>query len=157
MDFESSVDLDGARRVGDWLADVVETISGTARVGEQAFSGGVGTVTVSAQGRLRRLKLTPKSSELRSDRLAAWIEQAYVEACESAVRQVRDRIKQVTEANPQLAEMLDLLDRDFGKLSTSLRAPAPRAERERKEQDLGPDWAEPEWNPAADPFGRYRR
>lgn len=157
MDFDAAVDPDAARRVGDWLAEAVTEISGTARVGVSAMSGGVGQITVSPQGRLVRLQLEPKASELRSDRLAAWIEQAYVEACESAISQVRQRIKQVTDANPQLTDMFELLDRDFGKLSTTLRAPKPRAERERQEQVLGPDWEEPEWDPVSDPFGRNRR
>ncbi|MHA3019630.1 YbaB/EbfC family nucleoid-associated protein [Mycobacterium sp. BMJ-28] len=156
MEFDSSVDVDGARRVGRWLAEALEQISGTARVGEQAVSGGVGRVLVSAQGRLVRLELEPKASELRSDRLAVWIEQAYVQACESAVAQVRERIKEVTAANPGLAELFDVVDRDFGRLSATLRAPVTPAQRELKERNLGPDWEEPEWDPSADPFGRNR-
>jgi DNA-binding protein YbaB len=156
MDFDSAVDVDAARRVADWLADAVAEITGTARVATGVASGGVGHVTVSSQGRLLRLELTPQAMQLRSDRLAAWIEQAYVQACESAVSQVRERIKQVSDANPGLAEMFEVLDRDFGKLSTTLRAPKPRAEREREEQDLGPDWERPEWDPSLDPFGRNR-
>lgn len=157
MDFDAAVDVDGARRVGDWLVKALDEIRGTARVATAAVSGGVGQMTVSAQGRLVRLELTSQARELRSDRLAAWIEQAYVQACESAVAQVRERIKQVSEANPQLSEMFEVLDRDFGKLSTTLRAPEPRAVRESEEQDLGPDWEKPEWDPASDPFGRTRR
>lgn len=157
LDSDSSVDLDAARRVGNWLAGAVEQISGTARVAEGAVSGGVGQVSVSAQGRLMGLQLTPQATQLRADRLAVWIEQAYVEACESAVEQVRERIKQVTDANPELADMFDLLDRDFGKLSTTLRAPKPRVEREHQKQDMGPDWEEPEWDPESDPLGRNRQ
>lgn len=157
MDFGDAVDVDGARRVGNWLADALAEISGTARVATDAASGGVGKLTVSAQGRLLRLELSPQAMQLRSDRLAAWIEHAYVEACESAVAQVRERIKQVTDANPGLAELFELLDQDFGKLSTTLHAPKPRAEREREEQDMGPGWETPEWDPASDPFGRTRR
>lgn len=156
MDFDSAVDVDAARRVGNWLADAISEITGTARVGEQAVSGGVGKVTVSVQGRLLRLELTPQSSQPRADRLAAWIEAAYVQACESAVAQVREQIKKVTDANPSLADMFDLLDEDFGKLSGALRAPKPRAIREREQQAPPGDWAEEEWNPGADPFGRNR-
>lgn len=154
MDFDSAVDVDAVRRVGDWLADALVKVSGFAPVAVPAVSGGVGRVTVSAHGRLLRLELTPQAMQLRSDRLAAWIEQAYVEACESAVAQVRGLIKQVTGANPQLADMFDQLDRDFGKLSTALRAPKTRAVQEREEQDLGPDWETPEWDPSSDPLGR---
>lgn len=152
--FDAAVDVDAARRVGNWLADALEEVSGSARVASAAVSGGVGLVTVSAHGRLLRLELTPQAMQLRSDRLAAWIEQAYVEACESAVAQVRERINQVTDANPYLSQMFEQLDRDFGKLSTSLRAPQPRAVRDYEEQDLGPDWEKPEWDPSSDPFGR---
>lgn len=157
MDFDSTVDLDAARRVGDWLADAIGKIEGTAKVGAHAVSGGVGKITVSVQGRLLKLELTPQSAQPRADRLAAWIEDAYVQACESAVAQVREQIKKVTDANPQFTDMFDLLDEDFGKLSGALRAPKPRAVREREEQALPGDWAEQEWNPGADPFGRSRR
>lgn len=157
MDFDTAVDLDAARRVGNWLADALKKVSGSARIGTAAAPGRVGTVTVSAQGRLLQLELATQAIQLRSDRLAAWIGGAYVEACESAVTQVRERIKQVTDANPRLASLFEQLDRDFGELSTSLRAPKPRAVREREAEDLGPDWEEPEWDPAADPFGRTRR
>ncbi|SHQ34026.1 Uncharacterised protein [Mycobacteroides abscessus subsp. bolletii] len=126
-------------------------------MGERAVSGGVGKVTVSAHGRLLKLELTPQSAPPRSDRLAAWIEAAYVAACESAVAQVREQIKKVTDANPQLADMFDLLDADFGKLATTLHAPQPRAVREREEHAPPEGWAEEEWNPGADPFGRTRR
>ncbi|MBF9328422.1 YbaB/EbfC family nucleoid-associated protein [Mycobacteroides chelonae] len=156
MDFDSAVDLDAAQRVGNWLADAIGKIEGTAKVGGHAVPGGVGKVTVSAQGRLLRLELTPQSAPPRADRLAAWIEQAYVQACEAAVVQVREQIKKVTDANPQLADMFDLLDRDFGKLSGALRAPKPRAVREREQQAPPGDWDEEEWNPGADPFGRNR-
>ncbi|TDZ94261.1 YbaB/EbfC family nucleoid-associated protein [Mycobacteroides salmoniphilum] len=156
MDSEPTVDLDAARRVGNWLADAISEITGTARVGEQAVSGGVGKVTVSVQGRLLRLELTPQSAQPRADRLAAWIETAYVQACESAVAQVREQIKKVTDANPQFTDMFDLLDEDFGKLSGALRAPKPRAIREREQQALPGEWDEQEWNPGADPFGRNR-
>jgi hypothetical protein len=154
MDFDATLDVDAAKRVGNWLADALAETSGSARVANAAVSGGVGMVTVSAQGRLLRLQLTTQAMQLRSDRLAAWIEEAYVDACESAVVQVRRRIEQVTDANPQLHDMFEQLDRDFGKLSTSLRAPKSRADREREEQDLGPDWEKPEWDPGSDPFGR---
>lgn len=156
MDFDVSVDVDAARRVADWLADAVGKIEGIAKVGGHAVSGGVGKVTVSAQGRLLRLELIPQSAPPRADRLAAWIEAAYVQACESAVAQVREQIKKVTDANPELADMFDQLDRDFGKLSTTLRAPKPRAVREREQQTPPGDWDEEEWNPGADPFGRNR-
>lgn len=157
MDFEPTVDLDAARRVGDWLAEALGKIEGTAKVGGHAVSGGVGKVTVSVHGRLLRLELTPQSAPPRADRLAAWIEAAYVAACESAVAQVREQIKKVTDANPQLADMFDLLDADFGKLATTLHAPQPRAVREREEHAPPEGWAEEEWNPGADPFGRTRR
>nr|WP_264921865.1 YbaB/EbfC family nucleoid-associated protein [Mycobacteroides chelonae] len=157
VDFDSAVDVDAARRVGDWLADAVEKITGVARVGERAVTGGVGKVTVSAQGRLLRLDLSPQSLQPRADRLAAWIEAAYVQACESAVAQVREQIKRVTDANPEFSDMFEQLDADFGKLSTTLRAPKPRAEREFEEQDLGPGWEQQEWDPGADPFGYRRR
>lgn len=156
MDFDAAVDVDAARRVGEWLADALLKVSGSARVATEVDSGGVGLVRVSAQGRLLGLQLTPRAMQLRSDRLAAWIEQAYVEACESAVAQVRECIEQATEANPQLAGMFEQLDRDFGELSTTLRAPKARAVREREEQNLGPEWEKPEWDPAADPFRRTR-
>lgn len=156
MDTDSPIDLDGARRVGEWLVKALKEVSGSARVGEEAVSGGVGRILVSAQGRLLQLQLDPKASDLRSDRLAAWIEQAYIAACESAVGEVRKRIKQVTDANPELTDMFDVLDRDFGQLSTTLRAPLPRAERERQERTLGPDWEDPEWDPSTDPLGRNR-
>ncbi|PVA87876.1 YbaB/EbfC family DNA-binding protein [Mycobacteroides abscessus] len=156
MDFDVATDLDAARRVGNWLADAIGKITGTARVGGHAISGGVGQVTVSAQGRLLKLELTPQSAPPRADRLAAWIEAAYVQACESAVAQVREQITKVTDANPELTGMFDVLDDDFGKLSGALHAPKPRAVREREEQAPPGDWDEQEWNPGADPFGRTR-
>jgi DNA-binding protein YbaB len=154
MDFDAAVDVEAARRVANWLAEALLEVSGSARIATAAVPGGAGEVTVSVHGRLLRLELTPQAMQLRSDRLADWIEQAYVEASESAVAQVRERIKQVTDANPQLAGMFEQLDRDFGQLSTSLRAPTARAVREREEHDLGPDWEKPEWDPSSDPLGR---
>lgn len=156
MDSEPTVDLDAARRVADWLAEAVGKIEGTAKVGGHAVAGGVGKVTVSAQGRLLRLELTPQSMPPRTDRLAAWIEAAYVQACESAVARVREQIARVTEANPQFTDMFDLLNADFAKLSGALHAPKSRVVREREEQALSGDWAQEEWNPGADPFGRNR-
>lgn len=34
-------DIEGARRVGDWLADALKQVSGSARVADEAVSGGV--------------------------------------------------------------------------------------------------------------------
>ncbi|MDO3019345.1 YbaB/EbfC family DNA-binding protein [Mycobacteroides abscessus subsp. abscessus] len=156
MDLDASVDVDAARRVGNWLAEAIGKITGTARVGGHAVSGGVGKMTVSAQGRLLKLELTPQSAPPRADRLAAWIEAAYVQACESAVVQVREQIKKVTDANPELTGMFDVLDADFGKLSGALHVPKSRAAREREEHTPPEGWEDEEWNPGADPFGRNR-
>jgi hypothetical protein len=74
MDFDAAVDLDAARRVADWLVDALAEVSGSARVATAVVSGGVAQITVSAQGRLVRFELTPQALQLRSDRLADFLD-----------------------------------------------------------------------------------
>lgn len=157
--FEGYTELDNARRVADWFAQTVSEVVGSARVARSLVSGGVGEVTVSAHGRLLRVELSPDASRLRPDKLAACIQSAYVDACESAVAQIREQIKQVTATNPEMSDLFEQLDRDFGRLATALHPPErTSAAPERPSAGRRAEWEDPEeWNPWDDPLNRGRR
>lgn len=146
----------------EWLATVVKTVSGTAQIATAAYSGGVGKLTVSPQGRLLSVELNPAASSLRSDRLAAAIEGAYAVACADAVAQTRDLIARVRAEHPDLGGLFDDMDREFADLATALHAP-PRPVDDVQLKSAadpprdGPLFDEGEWDPAVDPLGRRGR
>lgn len=123
------------------FTDAAARVSGSAQIGAQ----GLGSLTVSVQGRLQRIELSPPAMDMGSDQLAAAIHDAYIKACENAVDQTRALISDQRRDYPQWQTFYNHIDDELTGLVTALHAPADDSPEQPDPTDAGPEDDEDDW------------
>lgn len=125
-----------------WLGNWVGDVAGTVPV-EAGGTTDVGTLTVTVQGELLQVQLTPATKDVRAAELSEAIERAYRQAYHAALQQldqILERITQDVNEDPFLVDRIKQLRSNYADINGLKAILKRRQTRQRAKAALG--WEE---------------